>query len=143
MYLLQASLQQAQTRQKREEEETGAQGSVEANKMKARELTSLFGRALEAVKHHEEHDYPRKSDCTSLPSLSIKIAKVYAPCSKLIRHTELTEGLGDTYSENYDMRPRRKEGLVDWVTKVLYMQVGMVRYGIPKRRRCYGHPGDL
>ena len=38
----------------------------------------------------------------------------------LIRHTQLTEGFGDTYSENYDIRPRRNEGLVDWFTKVLY-----------------------
>ena len=38
----------------------------------------------------------------------------------MVKQTELMEGLGDTYSENYDIRPRRRESLVDWVTKVLY-----------------------
>ena len=50
----------------------------------------------------------------------MKVAKVYAPCSKLVKQTGLMEGLGDTYSENYDIRPRRRESLVDWWTNVLY-----------------------
>ena len=41
-------------------------GSVEANETRARELTSLLGRALPAVQHHEENDYPKESDCTAL-----------------------------------------------------------------------------
>ena len=50
----------------------------------------------------------------------MKIAKVYEPYSRLVKQTELMEGLGDTYSQNYDIRPRRRESLVDWLTKVLY-----------------------
>ena len=53
-------------------------------------------------------------------SAPMKIAKVYEPCSKAIKQTELMEGFGDTYSQNYDLRPRRKESLVDWWTKVFY-----------------------
>ena len=30
------------------------------------------------------------------------------------------EGLGSTCSQNFDIRPRRKECLVDWFTKVLF-----------------------
>ena len=30
------------------------------------------------------------------------------------------EGLGSTYSQNYDIRPRRGESLKDWFAKVLY-----------------------
>ena len=102
---------------------SGNQGSVEDNETRARALTSLLGRALDAVKHHEENDYPKKSDCTALIPFATKMAKVYEPCSKLILHTELMEGLGDTHSENYDIRPRRKGSLVDWFTKVLYRLV--------------------
>ena len=86
------------------------QGLVEENETRARALTTLLGRALDAVKHHEENDYPKKSDCTAL----IPLSKAHEPCSKSIRHTELMEGLGDTYSENYDIRPRRKESLVNF-----------------------------
>ena len=93
---------------------------MEANETRARALTSLLGRALDAVKHHEENDYPKKSDCTARIPLATKMAKVYRPCSQLIRHTELIKGLGDTYSENYEIRPQRRESLVDWCTKVLY-----------------------
>ena len=50
--------------------------------------------------------------------MAAKVAKVYEPCSKLVKQTELMEGLGVTYSENYDIR--RRESLVDWLTKVLY-----------------------
>ena len=54
-----------------------------------------------------------KSDCTALEPLANKLAEVYEPCSTLVRQTDLMEGLGSTYSENYDIRPRRKEGLED------------------------------
>ena len=50
----------------------------------------------------------------------MKVAKVSEPCSKLVKQTELIEGLGDTYSENYEIRPMRRESLVGWLTKVLY-----------------------
>ena len=50
----------------------------------------------------------------------LKIPKVYEPCSKAIKQTELMGGLGDTYSQNFNLRPRRKESLVGWWTKVLY-----------------------
>ena len=48
------------------------------------------------------------------------VAKVYAPCSKLVNQTKPMEGLGEAYSENYDIRPMRRERLLDWLTKVLY-----------------------
>ena len=38
----------------------------------------------------------------------------------LVRQTELMEGLGSTYSQNYDTGPRRKESLVGRFVKVLY-----------------------
>ena len=72
------------------------------------------------MEHFDETDYPTKSDCTALIPLATKLAKVYEPCSILVRQTELMEGLGSTYSQNYDIRPRRKESLIDWFTKVLY-----------------------
>ena len=28
--------------------------------------------------------------------------------------------MGSTYLQNYNIRPRRKESLIDWFTKVLY-----------------------
>ena len=89
-----------------------------ANEKKARELTNLLARALQSIEHHEESDYPKQSDCAALLPLAMKMAKVYKPCSKLVKQTELMEGLGDTYSENYDIRPRRRESLVDWLTTV-------------------------
>ena len=95
------------TKKKRVKKSSGTKGSVAANKTQACELSCLLGRALNAVKHHEENDYPKESDCTALLPMASKMAKVYEPCSKLILHTELMEGLGRTYSENYDTRPRR------------------------------------
>ena len=73
----------------------------------------------------------------------MKIAKVYEPYSRLVKQTELMEGLGDTYSQNYDIRPMRRESLVDWWTKVLYRLDWCDNYGLPKCGGCYGHPGDL
>ena len=79
---------------KRVKKSTGTQGPVEENETRARALTSLPARALDAVKHHEEGNFPKKSDCTALIPLATKMAKVYEPCSKLIPQTELMEGLG-------------------------------------------------
>ena len=94
----------------------------DANETRARELTCLLAQALKSIQHHEETDYPKQSDCAALLPLAMKVAKVYQPCSKLVKRTELMEAFGDTYSENYDIRPRRRESLVDWLTKlkVLY-----------------------
>ena len=86
------------------------------NETRARELTGLLKHALESIKHHEEGDQPRRSDCKDLLPLASNIAEVYEPCAKVIQQTELLEGLGDTY----DIPPRRKERLVDWLTKVLF-----------------------
>ena len=91
----------------------------EANETPARELTSLLARDLESIKRHEVGDMPKQSDCTALLPLVSKMAKLYEPCSKLIKQTELMEGLGDIYSDVYDIRPRRRGGLVGWLTKVL------------------------
>ena len=99
---------------------SGSQGSVEKNDQQGRALTHLLAQALEAVEHFEESEYPKRSDCTALAPLATKLAKVYEPCSLLVRQTELMEGLGSTYSQNYDIRPRRGESLKDWFAKVLY-----------------------
>ena len=93
---------------------------MEKNDQQGRALTHLLAQALEAVEHFEESDYPKRSDCTALDPLATKLAKVYEPCSTLVRQTELMEGLGSTYSQNYDIRPRRAEDLKDWFAKVLY-----------------------
>ena len=69
-----------------------------ANETRARELTCLFARALKSIQHHEETDCTKQSDCAALLPLATKVAKVYEPCSKLVKQTELMEGLGDTYS---------------------------------------------
>ena len=73
----------------------------------------LLAQALQAVEHFEENSYLKKTDCTALEPLAKKLAKVYEPCSTLVRQTELMEGLGSTYSQNYDIRPRRKESMED------------------------------
>jgi hypothetical protein len=99
---------------------SGSKGSVEQNDKQGRALTQLLARALEAVEHFEESEYPKRSDCTALAPLAMKLAKVYEHCSLLVRQTELMEGLGSTYSQNYDLRPRRGESLKDWFAKVLY-----------------------
>ena len=76
---------------------SGSQGSVEKNDEKGRALTHLQAQALQAVEHFEESDYPKRSDCTALEPLAAKLAKVYEPCSTVVRQTELMEGLGSTY----------------------------------------------
>ena len=55
---------------------SGPQGSVEESETIARALTSLLERALDAVKHHEEGDFPKNSDCTALIPLATKMARV-------------------------------------------------------------------
>ena len=105
---------------KRVKKSSGTQGSVEKNDEQGRALTDLRAQALQAVEHFDEADYPTKSDCTALLPLATNLAKVYEPCSILVRQTELMEGLGSTYLQNYDIGPRRKESLIDWFTKVLY-----------------------
>ena len=87
---------------------------------KATKLTNLLARALQSIERHEESDHPEQSDCAALLPLAMKIAKAYGPCSRLVKQTELMEGLGDTYSQTYDIRPRRRESLADWLTKMLY-----------------------
>ena len=110
---------------KRVKTPSGTQGPVEKDDKRGRALTDLLAQALHAScglsgEHFDETEYPKKSDCTALIPLSTKLAKVYEPCSILVRQTELMEGLGSTYSQNYDIRPKRKESLIDGFTKVLY-----------------------
>ena len=93
---------------------------MEKNDARGRALTNLFGMALVWVEHFEESEYPKRSDCTALDPLAAKLANVYESCSILVQQTELVEGLGSTYSQNYDIRPRRAEDLKDWFAKVLY-----------------------
>ena len=93
---------------------------MEKNDQQGRALTYLLAQALEAVEHFQESEYPNRSDCTALAPLATKLAKVYEPCSTLVRQTELMEGLGSTCCQNYDIRPRRGESLKDWFAKVLY-----------------------
>ena len=111
---------------KRVKKSSGTQEPAEKDDKRGRALTDLLARALQAVENFGENDYPcdypKKSDCTALIPLATKMAEVYEPCPMaiLVRQTELMEGLGSTYSQNYDIRPRRKEGSMDWSTKVLY-----------------------
>ena len=65
---------------------------MEENKTRAHSLTNLLGRALDAVKRHEENDYPKKFDCTVLIPLATKMAKVYEPCSMQIDSTYWAHG---------------------------------------------------
>ena len=76
---------------KRVNKSSGPQGSVVEDDTRDRALTNLLARALQAVEHFEENDYPKKSDCTALIPLATKMAKVYAPCSILVWQTELME----------------------------------------------------
>ena len=48
----------------------------EANETRACELAGLLARALEIIKHHEEGDIPKQSDCTALLPWASKISKV-------------------------------------------------------------------
>ena len=59
---------------------------------------------------------PKSSDCEALRPLALKIAKVYKPCTLVVRRTELMEGLADTHG----IRCKRKEDIVDWLVRVLY-----------------------
>ena len=65
--------------------EKGSSSDKKTNETRARELTGLLKHALESTKHHEEGDQPRRSDCTALLPPASKIAKVYEPCSKVIK----------------------------------------------------------
>ena len=89
------------------------------NDTRVYELTSLLRPGLESIKHHEEGGEPCRLDCTALLPLASKIAKVYVSCSRLIRLTEPMEGLGLNLGDIYDMRPMKRESLVDSMTKVL------------------------
>ena len=106
-------------KKKGEEDQGSTRVGASCKRTRVRELTCLLARALKSIKQNEETDYPKQSDCAALLSLAAKMAKVHGPCSKLIKQTEVMEGLGDTYSENYDIMSRRRESLVDWLTKVL------------------------
>ena len=46
----------------------------------------------------------------------MKIAKAYKPWALMVKKAELMEGVADTHG----IRPRRKEDIVDWLTRVLY-----------------------
>ena len=83
---------------------------------RAHEPNQQLKRTLESIKHDKEGDPPRRSDCTALLPLASKVAIMYEPCSIVIQQIELMKGLGDIY----DIRPGRKESLVDWLTKVLF-----------------------
>ena len=56
-------------KKKRVKKSTVTKGSVEANETRACELTSLLGRALNAVRHHEENDYPNSLYCPDTPGI--------------------------------------------------------------------------
>ena len=56
------------------------------------------------------------SDCAALRPLALKIAKVHKPCALVVKKTELMEGVADTHG----IRAKRKEDIVDWLTRVLY-----------------------
>ena len=81
-------------------------------------LTKYTDRALHGVAGEEvEMDDAKEADGTALRPLALKLAKVYKPCALVVKKTKLMEGVGDTHS----LRPRRKEDIVDWRIRVLYM----------------------
>ena len=57
------------------------------------------------------------ADSTALEPLALQLAKVYKPCALQVKKTELMEGVGDTHG----IRSRRKEGIVEWLVRVLYI----------------------
>ena len=80
---------------------------------------------------------------TALEPLAAKLAKVYEPCSTLVRQTELMDGFRSTHSQNYDIRPRRHESLEKWFVKVLYRLEWCDLQFQDVEGACYGNPGDL
>ena len=60
-------------------------------------------------------DDAKETDCAALRPLALKLAKVYKLFALVAKKTELMEGVGDTHG----MRRRRKEGIVDWLVRVL------------------------
>ena len=82
-----------------------------------RKLTRLIDRALHDISGETEVlTEPKGSDCAALRPLALKIAKVYKPCALAVKKAELMEGLADTHG----IRAKRKEGVVGWLTRVLY-----------------------
>ena len=73
---------------------TGRKSEQDATETRARELTCLLARALKSIQHYEKTEYPNQSDCAALLPLATKVAKVYESCPKLVKQTELIEGLG-------------------------------------------------
>ena len=48
--------------------------------------------------------------------IALKLAKVYKPCARVVKKSELMEGVGNTHG----LRPGRKEDTADWLVRVLY-----------------------
>ena len=53
-----------------------------ANETRARELTSLLKQDLESIKHHEEGDQPRRSDCTASYLWPLKLPRCISHARK-------------------------------------------------------------
>ena len=82
-----------------------------------KKATKLIDRALHDVAGEtEEMDDAKEADCAALRPLALKLAKVYRPCALVVKKAELMERVADAYG----IRPRRKEGIVDWLIRVLY-----------------------
>ena len=82
-----------------------------------RKLTRLIDRALHDISGETEVvTEPKAADCAAPRPLSLKIAKVYKPCALVVKKTELMERVADTHG----IRAKRKEDIVDWLTRVLY-----------------------
>ena len=73
----------------------------------------------------EGMDDAKDADCAAMRPLALKLARVYKPCALVAKKTELMEGVGDTH----DLRPRRKEDIVDWLVRVLY-KIGYYEHGL-------------
>ena len=93
---------------------------------KGRKLTKLIDQALHDVSGETgEMGDAKDADCAALRPLALKLVKVYKPCALVVKKTKLMEGVADTHG----IRPRGKEGIVDWLIQVLY-KLGYYDHGL-------------
>ena len=100
---------------------TQGESSKEAKKAtiddQGRKLARLINRALYDISGEREVLAEAKAaDCAALGPSALKIAEVCKPCALVAKKTELMEGVVDTHG----IRAKRKEDIVDWLTRVLY-----------------------
>ena len=81
------------------------------------ELTGLIDRTLRGISGEtESFDEAGAADCTAPRPLALGLAKVYKPCALVVKKTELMGGVANAHG----ILPWRKEGIADWLMRVLY-----------------------